>query len=170
MELKTAAKQKAQDDHDLLLIQSSMRSLQQELRVCRDDLFRLQPVVQIPDADVVSEYNTLTQQISNWVDNEIVDFERRQIGEVVPNMQTVAYEGDSVAANLLKRLPKAADYMVGTLVHSFLQENMLGGHIYCFGLSRELSQTLRETEDSMANLKPPRGISARTYHTLKSTD
>ena len=56
---------KASTERDLVELQKKYAVQCKELRSCRDDLFSLQPVVQLTDSEIMNQYDNLCQQISN---------------------------------------------------------------------------------------------------------
>lgn len=155
--VKVLTEWKANAEKDLLALQNIAENLQQELQACKDDLFRLQPVVQTSDADIRNQYETVNQQISNWVDDEISQFEQRANKDAARNMEIVSGRGNPNAAELLRQIPEAGEYLIAYIIHAYIQENVFGKHIYSLGLPEDLTRTLKRIEHGMAKLEPSRG-------------
>lgn len=130
--------------------------LQHELQACKDDLFRLQPIVQVTDAEIVKQFDHVCEQVSSWVDEEISSYERRA-GALETDTCLVLDCGNLEIKAMLQKNPQASEYLPGSLIHGHLQRMVLGKHVYLFGLSQKEIAFLRTTEKRMAQLDPPRG-------------
>jgi len=164
---KRLAAAKDKIEHDLYQLGLRTTALQKELQACKDDIFRLQPVVQTTDTEIVSQFGAICEQISSWIDEEISYFERGPgFGKEMP---LFLCGGDQKLAALMKSHPKAGEYIIGSLIHEHLQSEILGQHNHLFGLPQESIFLLRITEESMVNLKPPRGKFAKLSGTQRKT-
>ena len=137
------------------LLRTKVMTLQQELETCRDDLFRVQPSVQIPDTEILNEYECISQQILSWIDGEIRNFEKEYPD--VPSEKLYSAGEDSDMIGLLKRYPDTGEYLVRRRIHRCLQEHIWNKNIYLVGLPSEIVQALEAAEQSMATYDPPRG-------------
>ncbi len=136
-------------------LRTRLMTLQQELAACKDDLFRLQPLVPVPDSEVQNDYESISQQIVNWIDEEIRNFEKAH-----PHTPTDTFysPGDhSSLTTLLKKHPDAGEYLIRQRIHRCLQDHVLNKHIYLLGLPKDITQALQAAEQSMARSGPPRG-------------
>lgn len=130
--------------------------LQHELQACKDDLFRLQPMVQVTDSQIVNQFDHVCEEVSSWVDEEISSYERRA-GALETGTCLVLDCGNPEIKTMLQKHPQASEYLLGSVIHQHLQRRVLGKHVYLFGLSQEEIAFLRTTEKRMAQLDPPRG-------------
>ena len=48
-----------------------LQRCKRELKTCKDNLFRLQPIIRLTASEISKQYETLCQHVSRWVDNEI---------------------------------------------------------------------------------------------------
>ncbi|MCJ1470577.1 hypothetical protein MMC07_009223 [Pseudocyphellaria aurata] len=151
-----------------LQITSSIQN--RDLVTCRDNLFQLQPVIQLSDSEILKQYDTLCQQVSNWVDNGISKFE--DISESYGNDKIIIRDGGITWIKLLlKNLPLADEYIISALIHTRIQHDLFGADVILFGLSRSDAQLLHEVEEQMAKLEPKRdstAINAWRSETLKA--
>ena len=51
-------------------VRGRVAMLEKELQACKDDLFRLQPVSQVPDSTIVQRLEYLNVQICDWIASE----------------------------------------------------------------------------------------------------
>ncbi len=133
--------------------QATIARLQGELSACRDDLFRLQPMEEIPDNEIVKEYDNLTHRILNWVDHEIALLEDQAKGQ-----ELFSDGGYPKLANMLKEFPSAGEHLVGALIHQKLQQLLLGKNMFLFAMDPVEVDMLKGIQASMANLEPKRGM------------
>lgn len=157
VELTSVAERKADGERSLLALRTSAEAFKRELQACKDDLFRLQPIVQMSDAEVVGLYETVSQQISHWIDEEFLQLERCNTQETGSTTQLISDGGSLEVANFLRKYPAAAEYLVSSMIHMYLQDMVLGKHVYFLGLDGDTSNFLQEIEHSMAGLSPSRG-------------
>ncbi|MCJ1471605.1 hypothetical protein MMC13_000245 [Lambiella insularis] len=129
--------------------------MQQNLEACQDDLFRLQPLVPISDAEVISHYEDLCQQISDWTDHEIDKLPRARYSMSLSLMH-FSSGSPKKAEPLLKKYPEAREYFIIHTIHQRLQAVLLNEGILLCGLSERNTTMLQETELEMKALKPPR--------------
>ena len=105
---------KAETNLHLLGIRTN--KLQQDLEACKDDLFHLQPMIQVTDADIRSQYEGLCEQISSWVEEEISAFEREN-GVLLAGTQIISDDGNRDVQEILRADPEAAEYLVISIIH-----------------------------------------------------
>ena len=128
---------------------------QDELTACRDELFRSQPVAQVPDSRVAKELENLCQQIINWVEAEVVIFEKGHPEEGHEHVFSIGE--DNEAAQFMAQHPRGGEHLAVYMIHRWLQDNLFGRKLSCIGLPAETTQLLERVERSMARLDPPRG-------------
>ena len=149
------------------LAQETYKELQQERRnlaaskddltACKDELFRLQPIAQVPDSRVAKEFENLCQQITNWVEAEVAIFEKTHPEEGQEHVFSIG--DDNNAAQFMAQHPRGGEHLAVHMVHHWLQDNLFGRNLSCVGLPAEVVQLLERVEQSMARLDPPRGDS-----------
>ena len=137
-------------------LRDDLTAFQEELSKCKDDLFNLQKVTQIPDSTITKRFESIGQQIVHWIDAEAAAFEKAH-PEAEPDHFFSVGE-DKYAMNILRLHPGAGEHLARYLIHRFLQKNVFGNKVYFFGLSGETAELLRKAELKMAELDPPRGI------------
>ena len=153
--------------NDLRHLQNSRKQLQKtrkklaasqdELTACRDELFRLQPIAQSTDSRVADELESLCQRIVNWIEAEVVLFEKAH-PETGPEHVFSAGE-DKEAAKFMNQHPKSGEHLATHMIHYWLQDHVFGQKVSYLGLPAEATQLLERAEQSMARLDPPRGDS-----------
>ena len=152
MELKATAEQQVEQ------LRSELESTQRHLQLCKDDLFRLQPMAQMPDTEVVKEFESVCQDVISWIDVEISAFEK-----TYPNAeQGQIFSGGAIpeAVYLLEQFPTFGEYWVRFLIHHCLHYTVFSRAVYLLGLPKETKQYLQAAEESMASLEPRRGTSS----------
>ena len=132
-----------------------MMALQSELTACKDDLFGLRPAAPIPETDILKNFETIGQQIVNWIDGEVLAFQKSHPDAEPQHIFTTDSDGE--ASNFLATYPAAGEYLVRFLIHRFLQDHIFSPDIYLVGLPEETQFLLRRVEESMKRLKPPKG-------------
>ena len=146
---KTAAEQEAEQ------LRSELNATWSQLQVCKDDLFRLQPLAQIPDTEIIKEFESICQDVVSWIDVEISAFEKShpsaKSGQIFSGGQSFE------ATNLLERFSTFGEYLVRSVVHRCLRNTMFSRSVYLLGLPNEIKRYLQAAEERMANLEPPRG-------------
>ena len=126
------------------VLQDHLTTAEEDLEACRDDLFRTQPVCQISDASIIGAFESLGEQLVNWIDDQASAFEY-----VNPDVD--------VGSNFLLKCPSAGEYLCRHIVNRYLSERIFGPNIHFFGLSAEYKHMLATIEQGMAALRPPRG-------------
>ena len=149
-------KRRVETERDLHTAHVKIETLRQELSSCKDDLFRLQPKVPTPDNVILKDFETLSEQIVCWVDDELVKYER--LHPMAGSKDFFSPGGNRDAASFLKKFPDAGEYLVRFHIHRFLHNVIFGKKVYLFGLSEEQTKTIQDAEEGMANLRPPRGV------------
>ena len=128
-------------------ILSCLTIAEQELETCRDDLFTTQPVCQMSDASIIDAFESLGEQLVNWIDDQDSAFEYTN-----PDVD--------VGSNFLLNCPSAGEYFCRHIINRYLVKHIFGPNIF-FGLPSEYKRMLATIEQGMAALSPPRGT--RSY-------
>jgi len=157
-ESKRLKSRNAKTQDHIHYLKNSNASLTLELQACKDDLFSLQPVAEVTDAEIIHQFENICEQVSSWVDGEISLFQGRAGGSSAELRMFQCEEIPEIAA-MLERISQTGEYLVEASVHRELQEGLLGNHIYLFGLSSDTISLLQAAEDKMKTLDPPRGTS-----------
>ena len=138
-------------------LQRKLAASQDELTACKDELFRSQPIAQVPDSRVAKEFENLCQQIVNWVEAEVVLFENAHPEDGQEHIFSICE--DNEAAKFMAQHPRGGEHLAVHMIHRWLQDNLFGRKLSCVGLAAEAIQLLERVERSMARLDPPRGDS-----------
>ena len=138
---------------------SENTALRKDLQECRDDLFRLQPLSEISDSEILQRYETLNQQIVSWVDDLFSELDKEitrheATGEVpLPLVKT---DNDYMEA-LISEHPNAAEYLVRSYIQYYLHSVVFGENSYLLCLPDDMVATLEHVEKHMHSLVPQRG-------------
>ena len=152
---------KAKYDHsqvngtELQALRETVAASQRELSACKDDLFRLQPIAQIPDSDISKEFDFICQQIVDWIDLELLSFE--QANPHLSQEDFFSVGGDIKIARRLQKHTELGEYLTRHMIHCYLEAKLLGQNCSLLGLTLGAHLFLQSTERSMAKLDPPRG-------------
>lgn len=152
----TAALQNAEGE--LRVLRRELAESQQALIACKDDIFRLQPKTQLSDSDVLKAFESICQEVVNWIDEEIDAFETAKSNSRPE--QIFSANAESAFAQFLRRYPERGEYLVQYTIHLCLYEHLFGPNIYLFGLPSGASSFLQQTEQSMMKLNSVRGTTA----------
>ena len=142
-------------DHELRGLRQELEASQRDLRACRDDLFRLQPAAQVPDSNIAKDYDLLCHEVTNWIDEEIVAFEKST--HYTKSGQLFSAPEGSEGALLLDAIPEIGEYLIRYLVHSCLVDAIFGESVYLFGLSEGATKLLQKAEQGMEKLESKKG-------------
>ena len=135
----------------------NLAASQDELTACKDELFRLQPIAQTPDSKVAKEFENLCSQIVNWIEAEVVIFEKAHPGNGPEYIFLIGE--DRKAAQFMNQHPRSGEHLATHMIHYWLQVHIFRQKVSCLGLPAEATQLLERAEHSMARLVPPRGDS-----------
>ena len=134
-----------------------LAALQDELTACKDELFRLQPIAQIPDSRVAKEFENLCQHIVNWIEAEVAKFEKAHPEDGQEHILSIGE--DKEATQFMTQHPRGGEHLAAHLIHRWLQDHLFEQKFSCSGMPAEAIQLLERAEQSMARLDPPRGDS-----------
>ena len=140
---------------DAKVIKKQLEESQQELQCCKDDLFRLQPEVQIPDSVVLQDFETVCRRIVNWIDGEIDTWESTH-PETEPTYVFSRSTKESTIS-FMTRNPNAGEYLARYLIHRHLMENLWDRKRPLLGLSEELQVFVQQAGKAMRTSQPPKG-------------
>lgn len=135
-----------------------LMTAEQELDMCRDDLFRTQPVCWTSDRNIIDVFESLVEQLINWIDNETSAFEKAN-----PDAQVgCLFFGtkDTDVERFLQTNLAAGEYFCRHMINRYLVDHMFGSNIHQLGLSAEYTHMRLTIEHGMAALEPPRGTRA----------
>ncbi|KAL8847995.1 MAG: hypothetical protein Q9221_006957 [Calogaya cf. arnoldii] len=150
---------KTQLEQDLGVTRQKKSSVEHELQACKDDLFKLQPIAQIPDSDIAQSYDDLNEHISSWMEGVIARFESKHRERHHGPLPNLFHHGDvTAAADFLADFPMfGGEYLVRCYLQMLLQRMVFADSILLHGLDEPQTALFRSIENSMATSKPPRG-------------
>lgn len=137
-------------------LQESLTTSEKDFSECRDALFSLQTVTQVPDSTISELFESLSQQILQWIEATVVAFEKANPEAQADQILSVG--GDKQARTFFRRYPDVGEHFARHLIHLFLQNNLFSKQVYFLGLPDEIAQLLRKAELKMAELDPPRSM------------
>ena len=149
-------------------LREKVAASQRELSACKDDLFRLQPFAQIPDSDISRDFDFICQQIVNWIDMELLEFEHAN-----PHLSQKDFfstGGDIKIAQRVHRNTELGEYLSRYMIHYYLVAKLFGPSCSLLGVTRSDQELLQRTVRSMAKLEPPRGTVIPSIVLLCFTD
>ena len=152
-----AAKLKLQSKSEKIkTLKVELAEAQRNLAACKDDLFRLQPVYQVSDSDIVNDFEMISQNIIKWIDDKIETIEESYIGG--PSVKIFQIKSNREARSLLQHYPDCGEYYARRLIHIQLCEKIFTDSIAIFGLSFAQERLWLAVNDSLRGLQPPRGM------------
>ena len=154
-ELKASKGRAKETCKELQRERTELAASQDDLTACKDELFRLQPIAQVPDSQVDKEFDNLCQQIVNWVEAEVAVFEKTHPEEGQEFVFSIGE--DKEATQFMTQHPKGGEHLAAYMIHRWLLNNLFWRKLSCIGLPAETIQLLERVERSMARLDPPRG-------------
>ena len=160
---------KAEEKHKSWQLKA--KELADELAECKDELFNLQPCDEVTDSQVASEWDTLCQQITRWIDDEAefvedlftrLEYLKKQ-HQLSPTVQEYWGKDRQLLVNRYK-MNEDLDNVLRYNIHCLLETWVFDDTIYLFGLKKDDARLLRTIEHSLSTLSPQRG----TYLTFQS--
>lgn len=144
------------------------KELSDELSQCKDELFSLQPHWGASDTQIASDWDSLCQQITRWVDDE-AEFTK----ELLEQLTDLKQRGHLTSTILKYWAPDRQlivnrydlnddlDWLVRYNIHCLLETFIFSETVCLFGLTEEDARLIRAMERSLSTLKPQRGESIR---------
>ena len=147
------------------VLQDRIAVLDRELQACKDDLFRVQPMSQVSDSNIVQRFASLDDRICDWIETQISRFmDKCQARYRGDQLKLFDHGGDPITRAFLAHFPDTGgEYMVRSIIHHFFQKHLFGDKILLFGLDDHLVGVLRLIEQSMSRLQPQRGELKQDY-------
>lgn len=151
--------EKAEAEETLRKMRNKAGSLQSHLEECKDDLFRLQPLNEVSDSTILSQYEQLNQHVASWVDEFFsrIDSENAHCeASGRPPQPLLRVEGTGFQ-EFFASSPNASEYWLRHWLHLRLQQNVFIEDVYLSYLRDDYVDFIRVTERSMGALEPRRG-------------
>ena len=120
----------------------------EEIVAYKDDLFKLQPRLGLPDTDIISSYSRLCNRISLWAGREI-DILEANPGALGSQLRRGIVGNDRWLSTLLERCSYSWEHLLIAVIHESLQNILLSDKLLLFGLSDSMAQTISRIERSM---------------------
>ncbi|MCJ1388770.1 hypothetical protein MMC18_001620 [Xylographa bjoerkii] len=134
--------------------------LQQSLQACRDDLYKLQPLHQTSDTEIVSQYEQVSQGITSWVE-EIMAEMTEEILTNEMNVLTVCRSAEIAhARHLLFKYPSAAELVIHHEIFRILHSEIFQDNVFLTVLGEKFTNLFYDIEDGMRQLEPVRDTKA----------
>ena len=142
------------------------KELSDELSQCKDELFSLQPQWGASDTQIGSDWDSLCEQITRWVDDE-AEF----TNELLTQLTELKQRGYLTSVILKYWAPDRQlivnryelnddlDWLVRYNIHCLLESFIFNETVCLFGLTEEDSRLIKSMEKSLSTLKPQRGES-----------
>ena len=126
-ELKASKGRAKETSRELQQERSNLAASEADLTACKDELFRLKPIAQVPDSRVAKEFENLCQQITNWVEAEVAIFEKAHPEEGQEHVFSIGE--DNNAAQFMARHPRGGEHLAVYMIHDWLQDNLFGQNL-----------------------------------------
>ena len=161
---------KKEAEENLELALTKLRDISEELQNCKDELFSLQPPNSVTDSHVIKEWGAVCSSIGFWIDNESGGIEdlRSQLKELSDNQKFTKrlneYWGEDkqlianhYSKNHYSKDNPIFDKLLLYNIHRLLEDRVFNDSVYLVGLYPSTAKLLRTIEETMAEMKPPRG-------------
>jgi len=142
--------------------QTRINDLADELRICKDELFCLQPATQVSDTQISTAWETLCGNIVQWIDDQAGDFTNltsqlkilQDDGQLTP-MVSLYWGRDRQEMALRHR--NILDDLLRYNIHCLLERTVFAHEVYMAGLTPEESEVLSTVESTMVLGEPRKG-------------
>lgn len=133
--------------------------LQGQVEACKDDLFRLRPSTQVPDSTITQMWNDLKEEVSVWIDGEIMRIETQSTHRNRSPPLLFCDGGEGRVKKYLKDYPDTGgEYLIRATIHGLLQENLFDCDTLLFGLASKTDMALKTVQTSMEAYRPRKGM------------
>ena len=142
-----------------------LQAKEEELQKCKDELFALQPLSPISDAQIGHEWERLCGAITQWIDDQAggmgsLQSELKRLRQRDEFSDTVdLYWGADRQELALRssRYPDIIDVLIRYNIHCLLEKRVFDESVYMFGLGGRSAELLTMIEKQMNALEPRRG-------------
>ncbi len=144
--------------------QIRVKDLVEELKVCKDELFSLQPANQISDAQISTAWETLCGNIVQWIDDQAGEFSNltSQLKILQDNdqlTQIVQLYWGRDRQQMANRHRNILEDLLRYNIHSLLERRVFAPQIYMPGLGSQECEVLSMIERTMSLGEPKKGKS-----------
>ena len=135
------------------------KALEQELRACKDDLFKMQPRIKVPDSEIVRAFEDLDEHICSWVEGHIARSEKNLEADPHGSLSDLFHHDYMPGVKeVLSSCPTSGgEYILCYMIHAMLQEMVFEPDILSIGLDEPNSVLIRRTEGAMEKASSSRG-------------
>ncbi|KAL8859760.1 MAG: hypothetical protein Q9178_003875 [Gyalolechia marmorata] len=136
----------------------NMRGLNEDLK---EELLKHQPSVQVVDSHIRDQYNLLHENLSSWVDTQVMRFDdqcEHPQDHVFRHGDVPEFLGFLGAGHRF-----GGQYLVESEVHLRLHKSLFNNNKLFFALDESENIFLRTAEDGLKDLDPPRDASKVQY-------
>ena len=142
-----------------------LQAKEEELQKCKDELFALQPLSPISDAQIGHEWERLCGAITQWIDDQAggmgsLQSELKRLNQRDEFNDTIdLYWGADRQELALRssRYPNIIDVLLRYNIHCLLEKRVFDESVYMFGLGSKSAKLLTMIEEQMNALEPRRG-------------
>ena len=128
---------------------------QDSFKRCQSELWRLQPLPEVTDTEILNDFDEICHRVSAWIDEEIAVTEKLDTSSC---QQSFFQDGgDMVLASFMRNLPNFGEYYISRTIHHFLCSTIFSSATYLVGLPPPVVALLQSVERTMSRLTPPRG-------------
>lgn len=149
------------------LVQNSQvraNDLAEELKVCKDELFSLQPPNQTSDTQISAAWEALCSNIVQWIDDQAGDFnnltsELKILQENAQLTQTVQFYWGRDRQQMAIRYRNILEDLLRYNIHCLLEKRVFAPQVYMPGLTPQECEVLSMVERTMLRGVPSKGKS-----------
>ena len=107
----------------------------------------------VGECEIMDHFDDLCHDINNWVGVEMFHFEER----FGIQQDAIMDGGSPYMKDVLESNAVAGEYLVGALIHAYIQQRFFGENAILFGIPEPITSLLYETGICMAKLNPEKG-------------
>ena len=142
-------------------LRQQCEQLQVDLKSCRDDLYSMQPVDQVSDAELGEDLGKLSQKIDVWIDDAISSLDTHDIHNDSKALLLGTDERNELARQLVEIYPNSAEFLIHHKITFHIQLELLCPDTLFLGADRGHRMFLSRIKKSIGQLKPQRGTNRR---------
>jgi hypothetical protein len=150
-------------------LQAQVRELQKGLRDNQDFVFALQHGrKQITETEALAEYKSLYESIQDWVETQLGQSVEKKLNSKNNLKQAQVAQAKNFVRHISRsgeyasQVPGTDEFIIISVIMRIICEEIFDREFYC-GIEGRQAEWVRDIQESMARLKPPRGLSTPLY-------
>ena len=145
-------------------LEAQVLAMGKRIEACNAELCKLKPTDTFTDADILAEYESLSQSIANWIDKTFDRLDQAASLQKHSRVRLTVAGGDRSTDAICAANDSAVEYLMRARISYMLQKHVFTNEKYLPGLGAAQREFLDAIEDGMkcsnASGKPKSGRSA----------